>query len=97
MNINVDLCSLFVSFYKKKKEAGITFIPDTKVAKYVMIRTYNAFLKEGILTPIEFLSGEEKIKLTTECREMKNVSYSNESLITSCKILHLIKFINNNT
>lgn len=95
MNIEVDLCVMFVGCYNRLKEHGITFIPDTDVAKYILIRTYNQFVKEGLLSSIEDLDVEEKKKLVAECREMKDVFYTNETLIRNCKILHVINLLNN--
>ena len=61
-----------------------------------MVGLYDLFVKDKSITPIEELPQEEKMKLTDECREMK-IQYTNETLITQCKILHLIKEINNNS
>lgn len=97
MNVDVELCSFFVSFYNAKKKEGIVFIPNIEVAKDVMGRLYKQYIHEGILIPIQDLMIEEKTELTDECRQVKGAFYTNESLTSSCMILHLIKFINNNS
>lgn len=79
------------------KGKGLTFIPNTEVAKIIMMEAYNQFVKEGVLVPIEELSVEEKMELVNECREMKEIFYTNESLIIDSKTLHTIKLINNNS
>lgn len=95
MNVDVELCSFFVSFYNAKKKEGVVFIPDIEVAKDVMGRLYKQYVNEGLIKPIQLLSNEEKVELTSECRLMEGVAYTNESLILNCKILHVINLINN--
>lgn len=94
METDDDLCSLFVNFYNSMREKGVTFIPNSAVAVNVMTRVYNRFVKYGELIKIEDLPKDEKMELVNECREMKGVFYTNESLIMGCKILHVIKLIN---
>lgn len=106
MNIEDDLCVICVNFYNYTKEEGVTYIPDTAVAKYALLKKYYLFIQYGYLQRIEDIPTEEKIELTTECRniEMKDrsgkterIRFTNETLTDYCRILHVIKFINNNT
>lgn len=97
MDIDVEVTKFFVDFYNDQKANGKTWIPDCKVSRYVMLREYRRLISYGQLIPIEYLPIEEKVALTTECREMKNIFYTNESLKINCKILHLINLINNNS
>jgi|GEM_PF-4706233 len=93
MNINHSLSVLFVNYYNDLKEKGITYIPNIEVAKITMVGLYNTFVKDGAIKKIEDLLIEEKQTLVNECREVKT-EYTNETLTTQCKILHLIKSIN---
>lgn len=97
MEIDIDLCCLFVKHYNSHKEKGVVNIPDIEVAKIVMFRTYDKFIKDELIMPIELLPLNEKQDLVNECKEMKDIFYTNTSLTENCKILHLIKFINSNT
>lgn len=94
MNVYDWLSIDFIGWYNSAKKKGITFIPDTVVAKIVMGKLYDEFVRQGLLTKIEYLPVEEKVELTNECREVKDVLYTNKSLTENCRILHLIKFIN---
>lgn len=95
MNIDFHLSTMFIKFYNDLKRDGITFIPDTEVAKYIFLKGYNDYVRIKMLVPIEELESEEKMKLVSECREMKGVFYTNETLIRNCKILHVINLLNN--
>lgn len=88
MNIDETLTQLFVDFYKKMKKENSSYIPDTAVAKEVLLLMYEKFVRKG-LTPIEDLSHEDKVSLTTECRKTGNV-YTNKTLTDHCKMLYLI-------
>lgn len=94
MNIDFHLSTMFIKFYNDLKRVGVTFIPDTEVAKYVFLRAYEDYVKIEILVPIEDLPKEEKLKLVSECREMKDVFYTNKTLKRNCKILHVINLLN---
>lgn len=94
MDIDISLSVLFVDFFNKKKSEGVTHIPCTAVAKKIMLGLYEKFVIEGVLNPIEELSLAEKQNLISECKMMKDIFYTNEKLITNCKILHLINLIN---
>lgn len=89
MNIDESLTTLFVQYYQKMKREKKSYIPDTQVAKRILLRMYERFVSEG-LTPIENLNRQDKVSLTSECR-MTGERYSNQSLIEQCKILYLIK------
>lgn len=84
MNIDESLTILFSDHYRRTK-----YIPDTQVAKIILLPIYEKFVSEG-LKPIENLSVEEKISLTEECRKTGE-RYTNRTLIEQCKILYLIK------
>ena len=94
MNIEVSLCALFAKNYRENKSVGVTYIPDTIVAKIVMTKMYNQFVNDGLLVPIEFLPEEKKIELVDECRRVKDSFYTNESLRVQCRILHAINIVN---
>lgn len=94
MTINQSLSVVFVGMYNQRKEKGETYIPDFTVAKMTMTGLYNSFVRDGVLKPIEEISKEEKEKLVSECREVKNHNYTNETLTQTSKVLYLIKSIN---
>lgn len=91
MNIDNDLIITFASYYQKMQQEGKTYIPDTGVAKEVLIPMYDRLVKEG-LKPIEELTKEEKMELVAECRK-DGKKYTNETLIEQSKILYLLKKI----
>lgn len=97
MDIVTNLSVLFVKYYNDLKIKEKTFIPDTKVALSVMLELYSRFVSEKILIPIEDLTVEEKIELTSECRQMEDIVFTNKTLTEHCKILYVIKTINNNS
>jgi len=88
MNIDESLSDLFIDFYKEMKWQKSNYIPDTAVAKRILLRMYAKFVSDG-LTPIENLSHENKMSLVNECR-MTGEKYTNESLTDKCKIIYLI-------
>lgn len=93
MTINQNLAVLFVGIYNNFKAKGIAYIPNTEVAKIVMISTYNSFVRNKEIKPIEELPEEEKKRLVAECREMKK-DYTNTTLIEQVKVLYVIENIN---
>lgn len=94
MDVETNLASLFASYYKKMYVKGINYIPDTQVAKIIMIRLYDRFVSDGSLLPVEELPITEKKVLTSECRLMKDVFFTNDKLKMYCKILHTINALN---
>lgn len=92
MNIDTELTVFFVGYYNKTK-----IIPDSVVAKEILLKKYQQFLNEGILTPIENITQEEKINLVNECRSMKDKNYTNKTLKEQSIVLYLILFLNFNS
>ena len=92
MNVDESLTTLFVNDYLRLKGK---YIPDTIVAKRILLRMYTRFVSEG-LSPIENLSHEDKMSLVNECR-MTGEKYTNETLTDQCRILYLLKTITNDT
>jgi len=90
MNVDESLTTLFVNDYLRLKGK---YIPDTIVAKRILLRMYTRFVSEG-LSPIENLSHEDKMSLVNECR-MTGEKYTNETLTNQCRILYLLKTITN--
>lgn len=93
MEVDTSLTALFVNFYNGMKKDGVTFIPNSEVAKIVMIGQYKRFIAQKLLIPIELLDIEDKRALADECRLM-GIFYDNKTLIENCKILHVINLIN---
>lgn len=90
MSLEDDLLIFFVNLYNEKK---IKIIPCGVVAEYAILKKYNQFIREGLLTPIENLSHEEKIKLFNMVKE-KNKPKTKQEIISTCKILSVINLIN---
>lgn len=78
MQVHETLVPFFVGYYNRTKK-----IPDSEVAKIIMIETYKMYLKYG-LTPIEDLMQQQKDNL------VKQVGQSR----VRCRILHLINKLN---
>ena len=96
-----DLSSMYVSMYKHGRFRGkdmnyLLHILDTGISKKVMLLIYNDLLSDGWITPIENLIEYDKQQLVNECRAT-GLNFTNETLINSAKILHTIKFINENS
>ncbi len=95
MTVTNDLVAFYLGMYNSG-QVSLTLLFSIGVAKDVFISTYKSFIKEGILTPVESLPTEEKVSLVSECKET-GLNFSNQSLTDSAKILHTIKFINENS
>lgn len=96
-SLNYSLTVFFMDMYLDSKKQGNTCIPTISVAKKVILPLYDSFIDEGAMVAIESLTEEEKINLVNECREVKNVIYTNETLILTAKILHVLKTISTTT
>lgn len=68
--VDEDLAGLFVEYYNRMKEEGKNYIPDTRVAKDVLVKIYDQYVDACKITPIEYLSLEEKQALVAECKKM---------------------------
>lgn len=90
----IDNLSAFYTSMYNNKTASLILLAETKVANDVMVSTYKKFVTEEILTPIENLMIEEKIKLWEECKE---TGVDKNKIVDAAKILHTIKFINENS
>lgn len=88
MEVDFKLSVLFAKAYNDNKQ----YIPDTKVVKIILLPMYERFVKEG-LTPIEDLPLEKKIELVNECKA-NGKNLDKETLIQKCKILYLLKSLN---
>ena len=76
MPLETDLLVIFANYYKKMKQEGKTYIPDTTVAKIIILELYEQYVTEG-LVQIENLSHEEKVNLaakTAEKRKQKSIN-----------------------
>lgn len=93
MTVNDNLSAFFVTMYNKNNLSA-TFLFESYVPNYVLIKTYKNFVREKILTPIEDILIEEKIKLWEEC---KATGVEKNKIVDAAKILHTIKFINENS
>ncbi len=76
--------------------ASLNLIISTGVSKDVFLYTYKKFINDKTFLPIEELPKEEKEILVKECIDT-GLNFTNETLINSAKILHTIKFINENS
>lgn len=95
LTIENNLVGFYLSMYNAGT-ASLLLLIDTPVSKEVFLSTYKNFIKEKLIEPIEKLPEENKKELVKECRDT-GLSFTNESLINSAKILHTIKFINDNS
>lgn len=91
ISIDQQLTAFFVSKYNEDKST-LKFCVDMEVPKITIGHTYKQFVKEELLIPIEKLPDEEKETLRQELIKL-------DIPVTkfSAKILHTIKFINNNS
>lgn len=94
MSPTFELSIYFVSFYNRT--GNLLFLISSHVPKITMLHLYDTFIMENSITPIEKLPEENKRQLVKECRET-GWDFTNASLISSAKILHTIKFINENS
>lgn len=92
-DINTSLSVLFVKIYNDRKAEDKNYIPCGSVAKEIMIKMYDKFVAENLIEPIEKLPETEKKLLVEECR-LTGEDFTNETLITTSKIFHVIKQIN---
>ena len=90
-----NLSAFFLTMFNKDN-SSLGFLIESYVPKYILLKTYQTLLKESELIPIENLMIEEKIKLADECRST-GLKFTNQSLTDAAKILHTIKFINENS
>lgn len=93
MSITFSLSAFYISMYNNKS-ASLILLSETVVAKEVMVSTYKKFVNEKLITPIENLMIEEKIKLWEEC---KSSGVDKSKIVDAAKILHTLKFINENS
>lgn len=91
ISINQQLTAFFVSRYNGDN-SRLKFIVDGSVSKVSIVPIYNQFIKEKMLTPVERLSDEEKEEIRQEL-----LKYDIPLTVISAKILHTIKFINENS
>ena len=95
MNIQIELTSKFVEMSKVDNN-GFCFVISAGVPKKILLKTYEIFVRDEIILPIEILNKEEKIKLVDKCRET-GLKFTNQTLSDSERILHTLNLINENT
>ena len=88
--IEIELAAKFAGMYDRQKSI-LDFLINSAVPKRVLLRTYELLVKEN-LTKIEDLPEEIKQNLVKECRQT-GLSFTNETLRESARILHTLKFI----
>lgn len=76
------------------KSASLELLTECGVPKDIMLSTYKSLIREELLTPIENLMIEEKMKLWEECK--KHIFVTNK-IPDAARILHTINFINANS
>lgn len=96
-SINHQLTVFFIKMYNKHKEKGVTSIPTFTVPRIILLPLYDRLVEDGSMLPLDLLPEEEKESLVRECREVRNVRYTDESLTVAAKILHLIRTINSHS
>lgn len=92
MSISNKLSAFFVTMFNKDK-SSFNFLCEGNVPNHVLKKTYQNFINEKILIPIEDLLIEEKTKLWEEC---KLTGVNKNKIVDASKILYTIKFINEN-
>ena len=95
MNIQIELTSKFVEMYNVDSN-GFCFIISAVVPKKILLKTYEIFVRDEIILPIEILNKEDKMKLVDKCRET-GLKFTNQSLSDAARILHTLNLINENT
>ena len=95
MNVQIELSSLFVEMSNVDNN-GFCFVISAVVPKKILLRTYEMFVRDEILLPIEILNKEDKIKLVCKCRET-GIKFTNQSLSDAARILHTLNLINENS
>lgn len=91
--VNDNLSAFFMSMYNSNNNS-LSFLMTGGVPKYIMLNTYNVFVKEKTIIPIESLIIEEKIKLWEDC---KLIGIERDKIVDAAKILHTVNFINENS
>lgn len=95
MTIQNNLVAFYLGMYNSG-QVSLMLLLTTGVAKEVFLSTYKMFVLDKSITPIEKLPEDEKIKLVSECKET-GINFTNSTLTDSARILHIIKFINENS
>lgn len=95
MTITNDLVAFYLGMYNTGK-VSLMLLFTTGVSKEVFLSAYKNFVNENILTPVEQLTTEKKIYLVAECKGT-GLKFSDQTLTDAAKILHTIKFINENS
>lgn len=90
--IELEISAKFAGMYQREKSM-LDFLITSEVPRRVLLTRYKLFLNEG-LTKIEDLPEDKKKELVDECRET-GLTFTNESLRQSARILHTLKFIIN--
>lgn len=93
MTIYDQLTVFFIEMIKRD-ETALGFVLTSVVPVKVFISMYKLFIKENGLIPIENLLVEDKMKLWNEC---KATGISKDKIVDAAKILHTLKFINENS
>ena len=94
VQVTNNLTVFFLDMFKKDTST-LPFLFESYVPKDVLLSTYKALVYDKSLVPIEYLPVEEKIKLVEQCKET-GIKFDNRKLTSSARILHTLKFINEN-
>lgn len=95
MNVIDNLAAFYISMFNGGR-VSLGFLFTIEVSKEVFLSTYKKFVNDKILIPIEELPEEKKKELIKECRST-GLKFSNQTLTNSARILHTLKFINENS
>jgi len=93
MYVVEKLSAFFIDMYRKDNSV-LKFFFESSVPKSIFLSNYKTFVRENGLIPIENLMIEEKIKLADEC---KATGITKNILADAARILHTLKFINENS
>lgn len=94
MTVNNTLSAFFVTMYQNDKSC-LSFLFESYVPNYIMLKTYTLFVRYKEIIKTEELEEEYKKELVEKCRAT-GIKFNNKSLIDAAKILYTIKFINEN-
>lgn len=90
-----SLTAMYVTMYKENEKV-LFHIIDSQASKTIMLQTYRMLINDGSLQSIEDIPVFDKIKLVDECRST-GIIFNNKNLTDASRILHTIKFINENS
>lgn len=98
MNVEMKLIEFFREELVRRNDSieYLSYIIEGAVPKFIFLATYNMFLRDEVIIPVELLPMEEKIKLKDKLNET-GLNFTNQTKTDAARILYTLNFINENT